>query len=69
MPIWDEDELALPAGQPQGSSISQRVRNGNALPILSHGALFDLALFGFDAFKRFYGAPPGTFRKRLETHN
>ena len=44
MPVWDEDEVGAPANQPQ--TIAQRVRDGNALPILSHGALFDLALFG-----------------------
>lgn len=51
MPIWDDDETSA-AGQPQ--SISQRVRSGAALPILSHAALFDLALFGHDAFRRYY---------------
>lgn len=51
MPIWDEDEI--PASS-QPHSITQRVRAGNVLPIVSHSALFDLALFGFDAFKRYY---------------
>ncbi|MBK7201402.1 SIR2 family protein [Candidatus Amarolinea dominans] len=56
MPIWDDEELPA-ASQPQ--SISQRVRAGNALPILSHSALFDLALFGHESFKRFYAEKVG----------
>jgi len=56
MPIWD-DESAGTASQPQ--SITQRVRAGNALPILSHSALFDLALFGHEAFKRYYAERVG----------
>jgi hypothetical protein len=51
MPIWD-DEQDLPASQAQ--SISQRVRAGAALPILSNAALFDLALFGYESFRGFY---------------
>lgn len=51
MPIWDDEGTAA-ASQPP--NITQRVRAGNALPILSHSALFDLALFGFEAFKRYY---------------
>lgn len=51
MPIW-EDEPTSTAAQPQ--SLTQRVRAGNALPILSHIALFDLALFGYDAFTHYY---------------
>jgi hypothetical protein len=51
MPIWEEDELSASS---QSQSITQRVRAGNALPIVSHNAVFDLALFGFDAFKSFY---------------
>ncbi|MDQ1301988.1 MAG: 2 protein [Chloroflexota bacterium] len=51
MPIWDDEETAA-ASRP--ASITQRVRAGNALPILSHSALFDLALFGFEAFKSYY---------------
>lgn len=51
MPIWDDDEVPAPG---QSQSITQRVRAGNALPIISHSALFDLALFGFEAFKRYY---------------
>ncbi len=51
MPIWDDE---LPEVFRSSQSITQRVRSGNALPILSHSALFDLALFGHDAFKRFY---------------
>ena len=57
MPVWDEDEVGAPANQPQ--TIAQRVRDGNALPILSHGALFDLALFGYTAFKQFYAKSVG----------
>lgn len=48
MPIWGDHEL------PVAASIPQRVRDGNALPILSHSALFDLALFEHERFKRFY---------------
>jgi hypothetical protein len=55
MPIWDDDAPAT--SQPQG--ITQRVRAGNALPILSHSALFDLALFGHDSFKRYYAQQVG----------
>ncbi len=51
MPIWDDEALPV-ASQP--GSISQRVRAGNALPILSHSALFDLTLFGFEPFRQFY---------------
>lgn len=56
MPIWD-DEPTTATSQPQ--SITQRVRAGNALPILSHSALFDLALFGYEAFQRFYAGRIG----------
>lgn len=55
MPIWDDDAPA--AGQAQG--ITQRIRAGNALPIISHSALFDLALFGHEAFKRYYAERVG----------
>lgn len=48
MPIWDDPDL------PVAKSITQRVRDGNALPILSHSALFDLVLFGHERFRRFY---------------
>ena len=51
MPIWEDDGIPTPS---QAPSIIQRVRAGNALPILSHNAMFDLALFGFEAFKRYY---------------
>ena len=51
MPIWPEGEIPA-SNQPR--SFTQRVRAGNALPILSHTALFDLALFGSGAFKRYY---------------
>ncbi len=56
MPIW-EDEEAPALGQAQ--SITQRVRSGNALPILSHSAIFDLALFGHDVFVRYYAEKVG----------
>src|SRR5512139_3067618 len=56
MPIW-EDEEARTAGQPQ--TITQRVRSGNALPILSHTAMFDLALFGHESFLRYYAEKIG----------
>ncbi len=51
MPIWD-DEPTTVASHVQ--NITQRVRAGNALPILSHSAVFDLALFGHEAFIRYY---------------
>ena len=51
MPIWDDEESTT-SSQPQ--SINQRVRAGNALPILSHSAMFDLVLFGHEAFARYY---------------
>ena len=56
MPIW---EIASSTAPNQPQSISQRVRAGNALPILSHSALFDLALFGHESFKRFYAEKVG----------
>ncbi len=56
MPIFDDND-ALPASQAQ--TLIQRVRAGNALPILSHSALFDLALFSHEAFKRFYAEKIG----------
>lgn len=55
MPIWD-DEIPVAS---QSQNITNRVRAGNALPILSHGALFDLALFGHEAFKRYYAQQIG----------
>lgn len=51
MPIWEDEDVAI-ASRPQ--SITQRVRGGNALPILSHAALFDLALFGHETFTGYY---------------
>jgi hypothetical protein len=56
MPIWEDEDVAS-ASRPQ--SITQRVRSGNALPILSHAALFDLALFGHEAFLRYYAEKVG----------
>ena len=56
MPIWDDEDLPIAS---QAQSITQRVRAGNALPILSHSALFDLALFGHASFKRFYAEKVG----------
>jgi len=51
VPIWEDDETSVRSQTP---SIIQHVRAGNALPILSNSILLDLALFGFEAFKRFY---------------
>lgn len=51
MPIWENEELPATSS---AQSITQRVRAGNALPILSHVALFDLALFGYDSFVQYY---------------
>ena len=56
MPIWDE---APTIEVNQAPNITQRVRLGNALPILSHSALFDLALFGHESFIRFYAEKIG----------
>src|SRR5512139_63101 len=56
MPIW-EDEGWPGSAQPQ--SITQRVRGGNALPILSHSVMFDLALFGHDSFVQYYARQMG----------
>ena len=56
MPIWDDEESTT-SSQPQ--SINQRVRAGNALPILSHTAMFDLVLFGHEAFTRYYAEKIG----------
>jgi len=43
----DQDAAAL-------DDLFRRVRAGQALPILSHTAMFDLALFGYQAFKEYY---------------
>ena len=56
MPIWEDEETPAASG-PQ--SITQRVRGGNALPILSHAALFDLVLFGHESFTRYYAEKIG----------
>jgi hypothetical protein len=56
MPIW-EDEGTAGGGKPQ--SITQRVRGGSALPIVSHSAIFDLALFGHDRFVSYYAEKVG----------
>lgn len=52
MPIVEDDETTPAQSQPP--SLIQRVRAGNALPILSHSAVCDLALFGYEPFIRFY---------------
>jgi hypothetical protein len=52
MPIW-EDEGALQATKTQ-SGILERVRAGNALPIISNAAMLNLVLFGHDAFTHYY---------------
>ncbi|MEZ4737377.1 MAG: hypothetical protein R3E79_60650 [Caldilineaceae bacterium] len=51
MPIWDDAPTPVAS---HSQNITQRVCAGNALPILSHSALFDLALFGHESFIRFY---------------
>jgi hypothetical protein len=56
MPIWEDSESRV-AAKPQ--TITQRVRSGNALPILSHTAMFDLALFGHESFLRYYAEKIG----------
>ena len=56
MPIWENASSTAP-NQPQ--SITQRVRAGNALPILSHTAMFDLVLFGHQALVAFYAQQIG----------
>ena len=56
MPIWDDEQDPTDR---QTQSIAQRVRAGNALPILSNAALFDLALFGYQAFRRYYAEKIG----------
>jgi SIR2-like domain len=56
MPIW-EDEETRATGQPH--TITQRVRSGNALPILSHTAMLDLALFGHESYLRYYAEKIG----------
>jgi hypothetical protein len=54
--IWEDEEVAT-SSQPQ--SAIQRVREGNAVPILSHAALFDLALFGYEKFMLYYAEKIG----------
>jgi hypothetical protein len=57
MPIWEEEgTMSVPKSAP---SISDRVRAGNALPILSNAAMLDLVLFGQDAFARYYAERVG----------
>ena len=56
MPI-DEDEGTPASSQPQ--SMTRRVRSGNALPIISHAAMFDLVLFGHESFTRYYAKQIG----------
>ena len=56
MPIW---EIASSTAPNQPQSITQRVRAGNALPILSHTAMFDLVLFGHKALMAFYAQQIG----------
>jgi hypothetical protein len=56
MPIWD-DEAAPTTSKPL--SITQRVQCGDALPILSHEVMFDLALFGYGSFMRYYAERVG----------
>ncbi len=53
MPIWEPEEPASPASRNK-NTITQRIAAGAALPILSHSALFDLALFGHENFRDFY---------------
>ena len=57
MPIWeDKDEPPQPRPLP---GIVDRVRGGNALPILSNAAMLDLVLFGHDAFSQYYARRVG----------
>jgi hypothetical protein len=56
MPIWEDEETPTAV---EAQTITQRVRAGNALPILSHAAMFDLALFGHEAFTRYYAEKIG----------
>jgi hypothetical protein len=51
MPIW-KGGLTAARGESQG--IIESVRAGKVLPILSQNAMFDVALFGFEAFRRYY---------------
>jgi len=57
MPLDRDDaipqEHTVPGDGPL-QAIFQRVRNGNALPIVSHTAMLDMALIGYQPFKRFY---------------
>lgn len=57
MPIWEE-EGTTPAPKAQ-LGIINRVRAGNALPILSNAAMLDLVLFGHDTFARYYAERVG----------
>lgn len=56
MPIWEDEESTVP---PQARTFTQRVRAGNALPIISHTAMFDLVLFGFEDFRDYYAQRVG----------
>jgi hypothetical protein len=42
------------SGPGETDKVMARIRAGDAVPILSHSVLFDLALFGHEAFKRYY---------------
>ncbi len=57
MPIWEDDDTG--GASVQAPSFSQRVRAGNAVPILSDSALLDLALFGQAPFAQFYAGRVG----------
>ncbi len=56
MPIWEDDTAAAPAIP---RTFTQQVRAGNALPIISHVAMFDLVLFGFERFQDYYAQRVG----------
>ena len=57
MPIWEDEGAALAVKAPPG--IMERVRAGNALPIISNAAMLNLVLFGHDAFARYYAERVG----------
>lgn len=57
MPIWEEEgKTSTPKMQ---IGIMDRVRAGNALPILSNAAMFDLVFFGYKAFADYYAQRVG----------
>jgi hypothetical protein len=57
MPIWEEDAETTETKPALG--LMDRVRAGNALPVLSNAAMLDLVCFGHSAFTHYYAQRVG----------